>query len=137
MSDNQEKRVAITQAVMNLLDDWKVRATDQINLLALPDQFKSRQLRQYHQGTPFPDSELLDIRIEHLAGIADALRTTYPRNAQMATFWLNQKNVRFNNRCPISVMVEDGLDGVQAIRAHLDCAWDWHMDSKNSAASMS
>ncbi|MFV1992894.1 MAG: DUF2384 domain-containing protein [Acidiferrobacterales bacterium] len=134
MTDIHQKRVAITQAVMSLLEDWKVRATDQIQLLALPDQLKARQLRQYHQGTPFPESELLDARVEHLAGIADALRTTYPRNSQMGTFWLNQKNNRFNNRSPISVMVEDGLDGVQTIRAHLDCAWDWHMDSKKSAS---
>ena len=137
MTEIRETRVVITQAVMSLLEDWKVRATDQIRLLALPDQLKSRQLRQYHQGTPFPDSEFLDVRIEHLAGIADALRTTYPRNVQMGTFWLHKKNTRFNNRSPISVMVEDGLNGVQTIRAHLDCAWDWHMDSKKSGASES
>jgi len=137
MTNKQEKRVVITQAVMSLLEDWKVRATDQIRLLALPAQLKAGQLRQYHQGTPFPDSELLDVRVEHLTGIADALRTTYPRNTQMATFWLNQKNTRFNNRSPIAVMIEDGLDGVQTIRAHLDCAWDWHMDSKKSAGSES
>ena len=120
---------------MALLDDWKVRATDQIRLLALPDGLKARQLRQYHQGTPFPESELLDTRVEHLAGIADALRTTYPRNVQMATFWLNKKNNRFNNRSPITVMTEDGLAGLQTIRAHLDCAWDWHMDSKKLTSS--
>jgi len=23
-------------------------------------------------------------------------------------------------------MVEDGLRGLLAVRAHVDCAWDWH-----------
>lgn len=117
---------------MALLDEWQLKGLDQITLLALPEGLKSRQLRQYHQGTPFPDSIELDERIEHLAGIADALRTTYPRNAQMGKFWLNQDNHRFNDRSPLSVMLEDGIEGIQTIRAHLDCAWDWHMDSKKA-----
>jgi len=119
---------------MRLLDEWQIRGMDQLTLLALPDKVKSRQLRQYHEGTPFPDSSELDQRIEHLAGIADALRTTYPRNNMMGKFWLNQDNHRFNNRSPLSVMLNDGMEGLETVRAHLDCAWDWHRDSKKSGA---
>jgi hypothetical protein len=137
MTNQNTKRIAITQAVMDLLDDWKIRTLDQIKLLALPEKIRSRHLRQYHEGEPFPESNDIDVRIEHLAGIADALRTTYPRNAQMATFWLNKNNQRFQNRSPLAVMLEDGIDGFELVRAHLDCAWDWHMDSKKSGNTKS
>jgi len=36
-------------------------------------------------------------RIEHLVGIADALRTSYPRNAYMSSIWMNRINHRFDN----------------------------------------
>lgn len=132
MTNLQSNRIAITQAVITLLDEWQIGANDQITLLSFTDKIKPRQLRHYHEGIPFPESRELDIRIDHLAGIADALRTTYPRNSQMAKFWLNQKNRKFHNRSPLVVMLEEGMDGIEMIRAHLDCAWDWHMDAIKS-----
>ncbi|HLO27512.1 MAG TPA: antitoxin Xre/MbcA/ParS toxin-binding domain-containing protein, partial [Anaerolineales bacterium] len=62
-------------------------------------------------------------RIEHLVGIADALRTSYPRNAYMASIWMNRINHRFDNRTPLAAMLEDGLNGIIAVRTHLDCAY--------------
>lgn len=117
---------------MALLDEWQIKAADQVTLLSFADNVKPRQMCHFHQGTPFPESGELDLRIDYLAGIADALRTTYPRNSQMGKFWLNQKNKKLQNRSPLAIMLEDGIDGIEMVRAHLDCAWDWHMDTKKS-----
>jgi len=76
-------------------------------------------------NTPLPEDPAVAERVEHLVGIADALRTTFPRNANMGLIWLHRRNARFNDRTPLATMLEDGLLGVIAVRAHLDCAWDW------------
>jgi hypothetical protein len=122
-----EQRIELTRGVMAILDHWAVPAAAQIRLLALPDATKPRSLHRYHQDTPLPDEPEIMERIEHLIGIADALRTSYPRNASMDAQWLNTVNARFDNRTPLEVMVEDGLDGVVAVRVLLDCAYDWHI----------
>lgn len=120
-----DDRVQIARLVVTLLDDWGVRPADQVALLALPASTPPRSMRRYRDDTPLPDDPQVTERVEHLVGIADALRTTFPRNANMGSIWLHRRNQRFNDRTPLATMLEDGLLGVIAVRAHLDCAWDW------------
>jgi hypothetical protein len=122
-----EERVEITRLVMEILEGWGVKPAAQVRLLALPDGTKPRAMKRYHEDTPLPDEPEVWQRVEHLAGIADALRTSYPRNGQMGNFWMNRSNNWFDGRTPVATMVEDGLDGVIAVRAHLDCAFDWDL----------
>ena len=129
---NLEDRVAITRAIINILDSWSVSAANQVVLLALPKGTRPGAIRQFRQSTPFPEAAGLMERIEHLVGIADALRTSYPRNAYMASIWMNRINHRFDNRTPLVAMLEDGLDGIMAVRTHLDCAYDWHISGSAS-----
>ena len=82
-------------------------------------------LRRYRDDTPLPDTREVNERVEHIIGIADALRTSYPHNPSMGLVWMKQKNKRFKRRAPVIVMVEDGLDGIVAVRSHLDCSFDW------------
>jgi hypothetical protein len=124
---NLEDRIALTRAVVGLLDSWGLGAAEQIALLALPEGTRPGAVRQFRQSTPFPESEQVTERIEHLIGIADALRTSYPHNAHMGNIWMNRANHRFDNRTPLRAMLEDGLGGIIAVRTHLDCAYDWHI----------
>ena len=62
-----------------------------------------------------------------LLGIIDALRTTYPRNAQMGPRWMAEPHVRLKNRCPLQAMLEDGEVGVVAVLSELDCAYAWEL----------
>ena len=128
---NLEDRIALTRAIVGLLDSWGIAAADQIALLALPSGTRPGAVRQYRQSTPFPESEQVMERIEHLIGIADALRTSYPRNAHMGNIWMNKANHRFDNRSPLVAMLEDGLGGIIAVRTHLDCAYDWHISGSD------
>lgn len=123
--DSDSDRVQLTSYIMDMLDDWGVGNTAKLNLLALSDCPK-RVVRRYYLGEPLPDKVEVNERIGHLQGIADALYTSYPLNAQMAAFWLNQKNHRFSDQTPMNFMLEGGLKNMVLVRVHLDCAWDWH-----------
>ena len=126
---SQEEKIQLTRMVMSMLDDWGVASnSEKHSLLGLPPSVRARHMTRYYDNEAFPDDNQVIERIEHLLGIADALRTSFPLNGHMAGFWLNQKNNRFENKTPLAYMLEAGLEGVIAVRAHLDCAWDWSRD---------
>ena len=129
---NLEDRVTVTRAIVNMLDSWGVSAANQVALLALPAGTRPGAIRQFRKSTPFPEDAGVMERVEHLVGIADALRTSYPRNAYMSSIWMNRINHRFDNRTPLAAMLEDGLNGIMAVRTHLDCAYDWHISGSVS-----
>lgn len=128
-------RVEFTRSVMHILDDWGLSASEQIGLLALPAGTRTRALRRYREDTPFPDSDAVMERIDHIVGIYDALRTSYPHNPQMGTYYMQKPHRRFDGRAPLQAMLEDGLDGLVAVRCHFDCAYDWHLDRTRGAAA--
>jgi len=119
-----EDRADLARMVVNLLDDWGIKASDQVNILALPEGTPTRMLRRYQDNTPLPDDPEVLKRVEHLMGIADALRTTFPRNASIGLLWIKQPCKRLRRR-PIELIVEDGLSGLIKVRTHLDCSFAW------------
>ncbi|MDH3527376.1 MAG: MbcA/ParS/Xre antitoxin family protein [Gammaproteobacteria bacterium] len=121
----QDDRVDLGRMVVNMLDGWGIKPSDQVNILALPDGTPSRMLRRYHEDTPLPDDPDVLKRVEHLLGIADALRTTFPRNASIGLLWLKQPCKRLRRRRPLDIMIEDGLSGLITVRTHLDCSFAW------------
>lgn len=121
-----DERLALARTVMAVLEDWGLQARDQIRLLALPPDTKPRQLRRYGNDTPLPDEPPVQERVDHLLGIAEALRTSYPHSRQGGAMWLNRVNYRFDDRTPLAAMLEDGIPGILAVRTHLDCAYDWN-----------
>ena len=131
---NLEDRVKLTRAIVGLLDSWGVSAAAQMELLALPEGTRPGAMRQFRQSTPFPEDARVMERIEHLIGIADALRTSYPHNAHMGSIWMNKANHRFENRTPLAAMLEDGMGGIIAVRTHLDCAYDWHISGSDRSS---
>jgi hypothetical protein len=122
---SQEDRVNLTRTIISLLESWGIGASEQIAILALPAEVSPRNMRRFQVDTPFPDDPDVLERVEHLIGIADALRTTFPRNPQMGPLWMHRRNKHFRRRTPVALMIEDGLDGVIAVRTHLDCTFAW------------
>lgn len=131
----QEDRVHLTRSIIGLLESWGIGASEQIAILALPDDITARHMRRYQMDTPFPDDPDVLERIEHLIGIADALRTTFPRNPQMGPLWMHRRNKHFRRRTPVALMVEDGLAGVIAVRTHLDCSFAWSTSGSTAGAN--
>ena len=127
MSDsNSEARVLLSNQIMELLDRWGTNGEQKIILLGLPDDIRTRKLEKYRQDEPFPDNETVNTHLEHLVGIADALRTTFPRNVEMCTLWMKKPHKRFNNATPMEIMVQKGLPGIIQVRAQLDCSFAWN-----------
>lgn len=119
-----------SQQVLDLIEDWKVPHAAQPTLLGLPADVRYRHLARY-RDTPLPDNADTKARIDHLLGIAEALFTTFPRNPNMGPLWMRSKCRQFGGRRPVELLIEDGIDGLEAVRSHLDCAYAWHQDEQN------
>ncbi len=118
-----EEQIAITKGVMHILDTWGVPGDLQVKILGLPAKTKARQLEQFSNKTPLPNTEEVMQRVTHLVAIVDALRTTYPSNPRAGDMWMKTPHRRFNNQAPLVTIVEDGLLGLEAVRGHLDCTY--------------
>lgn len=122
---SNQDRTELTRAIMNILDGWGMPSSEQVAILDLPAKTPNRMLRRYRDDTPFPDTPQVMARLEHIVGIADALRTSYPHNPSMGGLWMKKKNTRFQDRSPLQLICEEGLDGILKVRTHLDCSFDW------------
>lgn len=127
-----ERQIMMTQTIMHSLSSWGLSAEQQISVLDLPNDTRTRKLRAYHEDTPFPEDPNVEYRIIRLLGIIDALRTSYPKNPMMADIWMKTPNKRFMNRSPIQTMVEDGGNGVTAVLAELDCTYAWDLSGSST-----
>jgi uncharacterized protein (DUF2384 family) len=123
VTENSNQRARFT---MQLLSDWEIPLKNQIEILALPEKTPTRHLSKFAQDTPLPDDKDVQTRVEHLVGIADALRTTFPHNAHMGKHWMRTPHRRLNKKSPIAVLIEGGLVGLINVRATLDCSFDWY-----------
>ena len=119
-----DKRVQLTNHVMSVLDDWGISGLQKIALIGLPEM-RARKLDRYRNDEAFPDNDVINQHIEHLIGIADALRTSYPRNTNMYSIWLHKPHRRFANEKPIEIMISKGLSGIIQVRSVLDCSFAW------------
>ncbi len=116
--------IAIARNIMRLLDEWGLDGKQIIQLLALPKTTRTRHLDKFRNGDAFPSSDNTTIRVEHIAGIAEALRTTFPRNAHMGPRWLRTPHRRFRDQTPIDTMLKGDI-GLSRVRAELDCSYAW------------
>lgn len=123
------KRLALTKAVMELLDSWSLSSKDKLALLGLPDDVKTRHLEQY-RTEPFPETDQVNEHLVHIVGIEDALRTMYPRNYGMGKLWLKKQHKRLSNQVPMALMTSEGLSGIKKVRAVLDCTFEWSRSSQ-------
>lgn len=115
-----------TEQALSQLADWQLSAEDVVNLLGLPEEIKARHLPSYLKGErKLPASAELQVRLEHIGGISEALTTTFPFSAQMRLMWLRRPHRRFQQRTPLAVMLEEGIDGLQKVRMDVDCAYSY------------
>ncbi len=57
--------------------------------------------------------------IPALQDIQQTLQNLFPHNPQLAELWPTTANKAFDNRSPLQVIEEEGLEGVEAIRRFL------------------
>ncbi|MEN8213321.1 MAG: MbcA/ParS/Xre antitoxin family protein [Pseudomonadota bacterium] len=120
----------ITLAVVNLLDSWRLQTAEMQQLLALPSNVRTRMFNKYRDGNAFlPNDPLVLRRAMYLLRINDALRTTYPCNPKMSERWIRQPQRRFGRRTPLSMIQEQGEDGLIMVLCELDCTFSWDLTS--------
>ncbi len=132
---SNEKMLIITGKVINYLDQWQLSAEEILNILGLPE-IKPRHLSHYRKAEkPLPQTPEVYQRIDHIVGIADALRTTFPFSDKMRLMWLRKPHRRFNRKTPLSVILDEGVNGLMRVRIEVDCAYGWAIgDAMNAAA---
>lgn len=126
MEITQNNIQELTPYVVGILDDWRLSGKQVINLLGLEGQISNSDLQRMRRGAkslPFTE-EILE-RIDHIFGITEALRTSYPFSSQIRGFWLRQPHRRFKKQAPLKVMLEEGLSGMVRVRIEVDCAYGW------------
>ena len=101
-----DEQVTLTVLIMEILDGWGLSSAEIISLLDLPDKTPTRALRRYRENTAFPVTAGLNERLEHILGITDALRTSYPHNPQMGKIWIRQRSKKLQNQIPLQIIVE-------------------------------
>lgn len=122
---SQQARIELARIITDLLDHWRITPADQVALLGMPPGTRPRVLARYRKGTPFPDDQACVLRAEYLLSIQASLQTTFPMNRRMDGFWLTSPNRRLDNLSPLALMLRDGLEGMEAVRTHLDCTRGW------------
>ncbi|HFD31380.1 MAG TPA: DUF2384 domain-containing protein [Gammaproteobacteria bacterium] len=132
---SKEEMLVITSKVINYLDQWQLQAEEMMIILGIPE-VKPRHLPKYRKmETALPQTDEIFSRIDHIVGIADALRTTYPFSDKMRVMWLRKPHRRFRKNTPLSMILKEGVDGLMRVRVEVDCAYGWAIGDAMNAAT--
>jgi len=124
LSDTQRKDT--TRAVMRFLDTWQLSSEQTISILNLPESVRSRHLAHFRSGMKsFPEGKDIWNSVDHIIGICDALRTTFPYSEDMRVSWIRKPHRRFKQQTPLAVMLNEGVNGLLKVRIDIDCAFGW------------
>jgi hypothetical protein len=130
---SQNQALLRTQEVMRILGDWGINSDAQITVLGCQGIIKSRDMKKYQEGMKIlPDSDDINVRVEHVLGIAHALHTSYPSRPEAGASWMGQRNGKLRGRTPIQCILQDGRRGMVKVRTTVDCAWAWHQDDTHN-----
>ena len=122
---SDKDKIEISSSLMAIFEDWKLSDKEQINLLALPQSFKTCHLYSYHNGDKvFHYTSYILARAEALIGIYNALGTTYPTHRAYGTIWLKRPVKKFNHKTPLELMLSGDV-GIKRVWHFLDCTQSW------------
>ena len=118
----------MTRGTMSILDSWKLGPDQMRIILGLPENIRARSFQKFRTHETFPDEPGVARRADYILRLAGALRTSYLTNPYMGERWLRMKHRRFG-RPPLSVLLEDGEQGLVMVLAELDCTFSWDQSS--------
>jgi len=115
MNLSADERSSLTQEIFRVLRSWGVSEADLPRLLCLDPSIKRPELNRYRLGTPLPASFRVLHRVSRLLEIAQALHTLFPHSELSAHLWVTTPRVKFGGITPLSLMLERGDEGIDAI----------------------
>lgn len=121
---SEQDLVGITRSVMELLSQWYVEPADQVRLLGLPEDTKPRSLARLRTGTPLPHKEEVLRRAQLLLSIANSLDLAFPHNPALANYWVTTESDLLGGRKPLTIMLEEGVEGIERIARYLDNSFE-------------
>lgn len=132
---SDEEMKVISGKVVSYLDSWQVSSEEMLAILGAPE-IKPRHLPHYRKMTKaFEQTKEVMQRINHVVGIADALRTTFPHSDTMRLRWLRQPHRRFRKKTPLAVILDGGVNGLLKVRVEVDCAYGYAINDAMAAAA--
>ena len=124
----QQTLIELTRAVVRLMESWGLGAEQMSAALALPVQTGAATFYRFREGQEaLPDEGTVLRRAQYMLRISDALRTTYPRNPEMAAHWIRRGHRRMGRRTPLDVILAGDEAGIVAVLSELDCTFSWDM----------
>jgi uncharacterized protein (DUF2384 family) len=124
----QQTLVELTRTVVRLMESWGLGTEQMSAALALPVQTGAATFYRYREGQEaLPDNDTVLRRAQYMLRISDALRTTYPRNPEMAAHWIRRGHRRMGRRTPLDVILAGDEAGIIAVLSELDCTFSWDM----------
>lgn len=112
-----EGRKALAEAVIVLLDCWRLDEKDKLTLLGLSD---SSVLAGYRQGAPLADDPDLLEQVGHLLAIDRALRKACPAAPEFYAQWIKIRNESLEHKSPMEVIRRQGIEGLRKVRCHIE-----------------
>jgi len=124
---SKEDMQNLTQGIMSILDNWNISVDQALTVLGLSNKGKKRHIQGYRMGErAFPETDELLTRIDHIIGISDALRTTFPFSDKMRLLWLRKPHRRFQKNTPLNVILTDNTpNGLLKVRMEVDCGYGY------------
>ena len=124
----QDTLVELTRTVVRLMESWAL-GTDQMSAaLGLPVEAGAATFHRYREGQEsLPDDPTVLRRAQYILRISEALRTTYPRNPEMAAHWIRRGHRRMGRRTPLEVILAGDEAGIISVLSELDCTFSWDM----------
>ena len=124
----QRTVVELTRAVVRVLESWGLSAEQMRAALMLPPTVGAATFHRYREGQEaLPEEGNALRRAQYMLRIADALRTTYPRNPEMGGRWIRRGHRRMGRRTPLDVILSGDEAGIIAVLSELDCTFSWDM----------
>lgn len=113
--DEGRRRIA-AKAVVAILGDWKLSASDKLRLLGLSTSSRG-QLSGYASGeTPLRPTEDAWRRATGLIAIDRNLRVFAPADPQWRNAWVHAPVRGLGGERPLDIMVTDGIGGIERVR---------------------
>lgn len=116
---SRDTRQRLAKMIVKLFDHWQLSASEQAALLGLSPDNRST-LARYRRGEPLGDSRDLLERGGHLLGIHKSLRIIFPNDRDLVYRWISVPNRRFQGLRPVDVIIQNGFEGLLALRRYLD-----------------
>jgi len=115
-----DEKVALTRAVLGVLDAWGIGRDDQCRLLGLRQPGSAKLLRRYRLATALPDDREVWVRVALLLRLSNSLGQLFPHSEVSANLWVTTPRAKFGRKTPLDLMLAGGVEGIAQVERSLD-----------------